>query len=192
MKVLVACEFSGIVREAFRRNGHDAWSCDIVSDESEDSRHHIQTDVLTILDQGWDLMIAHPPCTYLSNSGARWIHDKRFPERVRHREEAVDFFMRLYNAPIPRICVENPVGYISTIFRKADQIVHPWMFGHGEKKRTCLWYQNLPHLVPTNIVSERIPKIYTARRSEDRGKLRSISYPGMAEAMAEQWGPLND
>lgn len=146
MTVLIACEFSGIVREAFRKRGHDAWSCDVL--ETEIPGQHIQGDVLAVLGDGWDLMIAHPPCTHLAVSGARWFHEKR-----REQEDAVEFFMALINAPIPRIAVENPVSVMSTRYRKPDQIIQPWMFGHGETKATCLWLKGLPALKPTNIVA---------------------------------------
>ncbi len=146
MRVLVACEFSGIVRDAFRERGHDAFSCDLLETEG-DQEFHLQCDVLDVLDMEWDLMIAHPPCTHLAVSGARWFHEKRVEQA-----EALEFVRALMAAPIPRICIENPVSIISSKIRKPDQIIQPWMFGHGETKTTCLWTKNLPKLEPTDIV----------------------------------------
>ena len=143
MKVLVACEFSGIVRDAFKAKGHDAWSCDLLP--TEIPGQHIQGDVLDILNDGWDLMIAHPPCTDLCSSGARWFAEKRKDGR---QQESINFFMLLVIAPVEKIAVENPVGIMSTIYRKPDQIIQPWQFGHGETKATCLWLKNLPKLTP--------------------------------------------
>lgn len=184
MKVLVACEFSGVVREAFRAQGHDAWSCDLLP--TEISGPHIQGDVLSILADGWDLMIAHPPCTHLAVSGARWFAEKRAAQA-----DAIEFFMTLVNAPIPRTAVENPVSIMSTVYRKPDQIVQPWMFGHGETKATCLWLKGLPLLEPTEIVKEREGRVWRMPPSPDRWKERSRTYPGIAEAMAKQWGALS-
>lgn len=184
MKVLVACEFSGVVRDAFASQGHDAYSCDILP--SEANGHHFQCDVLKVLDKGWDLMVAHPPCTFLAVSGARW-----FKNRIKEQEAALKFVEALMNAPIPRICVENPVSVISTRIRKPDQIIQPWMFGHGETKKTCLWLKELPELSPTNIVSGREARIWMIS-GKNRGKLRSITYKGVAEAMATQWGDINE
>ena len=180
MKVLVACEFSGIVREAFKAKGHYAVSCDLLPTEIDGL--HIQGDVLEILNDGWDLMIAHPPCTHLAVSGARW-----FKYKVKEQKEAIAFFMRLVNADIPKICVENPISIMSTHYRKPDQIIQPWQFGHGETKKTCLWLKNLPLLQPTNIVEGREPRIYYESPGVDRWKNRSRFYKGIAEAMAEQW-----
>jgi site-specific DNA-cytosine methylase len=180
LKVLVACEFSGVVRDAFKRKGHDAWSCDLLPSESEGQ--HIQGDVLEILDDGWDLMIAHPPCTHLCVSGARWFKDKK-----KEQFEAFHFFVTLASAKIPKICIENPIGIMSTVFRKPEQIIQPWQFGHGETKATCLWLKGLPKLTPTNIVDGREAKIHKMPPSKDRWKLRSITYQGIADAMAEQW-----
>lgn len=183
MKVLVACEFSGVVREAFRKRGHDAWSCDLL--DTEIPGNHIKDNVLKVVSEPWDLMIAHPPCTYLCVSGARW-----FKQRQQEQTEAYDFFMKLYTIGdhIPKICVENPIGVVSTKFRKPDQIIQPWYFGHGETKATCLWLKNLPVLIPTNIVEGREQKIHHMAPSPTRGMDRSRTYPGIAEAMAEQWG----
>lgn len=181
MKVLVACEYSGKVRDAFKAKGHDAWSCDLLPTDVEGQ--HIQGDVLDILDQGWDLMVAHPPCTHLAVSGARWFKDKQ-----QEQHEALEFVSALLNAPIDRIALENPISIISTKIRKPDQIVQPWQHGHGETKATCLWLKNLPKLEPTNVVSGRKPRVHMMPPSKDRWKLRSETYSGIAKAMAEQWG----
>jgi hypothetical protein len=181
MKVLVACEYSGTVRDAFLRAGHDAMSCDILPTDS--AGPHYQGDVRDILGDGWDLMIAHPPCTHLAVSGARWFKDK-----VTEQAEALDFVRLLMNAPIERIAIENPVSIISSKIRKPDQIIQPWQFGHGETKATCLWLKNLPKLTPTNIVEGRDNRIHRMPPSPDRWKLRSTTYAGIAQAMAEQWG----
>ena len=180
MKVLIACEFSGIIREAFRKRGHNAWSCDFLT--SEISGSHIQDDVLNHLDKSWNLMIAHPPCTYLAVSGARW-----FKFRMKEQKEALIFVQKLMDADIPKICIENPVSVISTKIRKPDQIIQPFMFGHGETKKTCLWLKNLPLLTPTNIVNGREGKVWRMAPSPDRWKNRSRTYLGIAEAMAKQW-----
>lgn len=182
MKVLVACEFSGVVRRAFEELGHDAWSCDILAAD-DGSYYHYQCDVSAILNIGWDLMIAHPPCTHLAVSGARWFKDK-----IEEQKEAIEFFMSLVNADIPKIAVENPISIMSTKYRKPDQIIQPWQFGHGETKSTCIWLKNLPKLEPTNIVEGREGRIHKMSPSKDRAKLRSITYKGIAEAMANQWG----
>jgi len=181
MKVLVACEYSGKVRDAFKAKGHDAWSCDLLPTDVEGQ--HIQGDVLDILDQGWDLMIAHPPCTHLAVSGARWFKDKR-----KEQLEALEFVKALLNAPIDKIALENPVSIISTKIRKPTQIVQPWQHGHGETKATCLWLKGLPKLVPTDIVEGREARVHKMPPSKDRWKLRSETYSGIAKAMAEQWG----
>lgn len=184
MKVLVACEYSGRVRDAFAAKGHDAWSCDILS--SETPGNHIQGDVLEHLDNGWDLMIAHPPCTHLASSGARWFKDKELSQKA-----AIHFFMQLAYAAIPRIAIENPIGIMSTHYRKPDQYIQPYEYGHPETKRTCLWLKNLPKLEPTNIVEPvNGSMIHKMPPSADRGKLRSLTYQGWADAMADQWGNL--
>ncbi len=184
MRVLVACEFSGVVRRAFMARHYDAWSCDLLP--AEDGRpEHLQQNVLTVLDQGWDLMIAHPPCTHLAVSGARWFKEKAFEQL-----KALEFVQRLLDAPIPHIALENPVSIISSRIRKPDQIIQPWMFGHGETKATCLWLKNLPPLQPTNIVEGREGKVWKMAPSPDRWKERSRTYEGIAQAMAEQWGAL--
>ena len=183
-KVLIACEFSGIVREAFKVKGHDAWSCDLLPTEIQGN--HVQGDVrFDIQYGGWDLMIAHPPCTHLAVSGARW-----FKEKAKEQREAIDFFMYLINAPIEKICVENPISIMSTIYRKPNQIIQPWQYGHGETKATCLWLKGLPKLTPTNIVPGREARIHKMPPSENRWKERSRTYQGIADAMAEQWGTL--
>lgn len=181
MKVLIGCEFSGVVREAFRRRGHDAWSCDLLPSDG----CHIQGDVLGLLDVGWDLFIAHPPCTDLAVSGARWFPAKRASGE---QQRSIEFFLALANTDIPKIAVENPIGIMSTIYRKPDQIIQPWQFGHGETKATCLWLKNLPPLRPTQVVDGRDARIHKMPPSPDRGRLRSITYQGIADAMAQQWG----
>jgi hypothetical protein len=183
VRVLVACEFSGIVRDAFRAKGHEAWSCDLLP--SEKPGPHIVGYVRGHLGAGWDLMIAHPPCTHLAVSGARWFADK-LPEQ----HAAISFFMELVNAPIPRICVENPVSIVSTRYRKPDQIIQPWQFGHGETKATCLWLKNLPRLKPTKIVEGRVARVHYESPGPERWKNRSRTYLGIAQAMAEQWGTV--
>jgi len=184
-RVLVACESSGVVREAFRARGHAAYSCDILPAD-DGSEHHIHGDALAAaLEQSWDIMIAHPPCTHLAVSGARWFKEKRKDGR---QQAALKFVGDLLAAPISRIALENPVSVISTYIRKPDQIIQPWQFGHGEQKTTCLWLRNLPPLQPTDIVDGREQKIWKMPPSEDRWKKRSITYRGIAEAMAEQWG----
>jgi site-specific DNA-cytosine methylase len=186
MRVLVACEFSGIDRDAFRAQGHDAWSCDLLPTERPGP--HIQGDAIeAAYGQPWDLMIAHPPCQYLAVSGARWFKD---PARQQPQADALAFVRALMDAPIPRIALENPVSVISSRIRKPDQIIQPWMFGHGETKATCLWLKNLPPLVPTDIVEGREPRVHRASPGPDRWKDRSRTLPGIAAAMAAQWGGL--
>ena len=183
MKVLVACEYSGIVRDSFASRGHDAMSCDILP--TDKPGNHYQGDVRDVLDYPWDLMIAHPPCTHLSVSGARHFKEKRMDGR---QQSAVSFFMMLSRLQIPQIAIENPVCIMSSIWRKPDQIIHPWQFGHGETKATCLWLKNLKKLEPTEIVDGRDDRIHKMPPGPDRWKLRSTTYQGIAEAMAEQWG----
>ena len=182
LKILVACEYSGRVREAFRKLGHDAWSCDLLPSD-DNSPYHIQGDVLDVLYQGWDVMIAHPPCTHLAVSGARWFKDKE-----KEQFAALMFVKTLLDAPVERIALENPISVISSKIRKPDQIIQPWQFGHGETKATCLWLKNLPKLEPTNIVEGRENKVWKMPPSADRWKLRSLTYQGIADAMANQWG----
>jgi hypothetical protein len=181
MRVLVACEYSGTVRDAFRERGHDAMSCDLLPTDAPGP--HYQGDVCDVLDDGWDLMIAHPPCTHLAVSGARWFHLK-----LQEQADALDFVRLLMGSPIPRIAVENPVSIISSRIRKPDQIIQPWQFGHGETKATCLWLKGLPKLKPTNIVDGREARIHRLPPSQDRWKIRSTTYSGIAAAMADQWG----
>lgn len=181
LRVLVACEFSGRVRDAFRALGHDAWSCDLLPTET--TGNHIQGDVCSVLDREWDLLIAHPPCRYLAVSGARW-----FKDRVQEQSAALAFVGWLLGAPIRHIALENPISVISTHIRKPDQIIQPWQFGHGETKATCLWLKNLPKLVPTDIVDGRVARVHRASPGPERWKERSRTLPGIAKAMAEQWG----
>lgn len=183
MKILIACEYSGTVREAFSKLGHDAWSCDLL--ETEIPGNHLQCDVREILSDGWDLMIAHPPCTDLAVSGARWFKNKKVEQA-----EALDFVRLLLTAPIARIALENPISIISSHFRKPDQIIQPWQFGHGETKATCLWLQNLPKLKPTNIVEGREQRIWKMPPGKNRWKERSRTFEGIAQAMANQWGKV--
>jgi site-specific DNA-cytosine methylase len=185
MNVLVACEFSGIVRDAFTARGHFAMSADLLP--SETPGPHWQGDVMALLDTNfpWDLMIAHPPCTHLAVSGARW-----FKEKQHEQAEALEFVAQLLGAGIPRIALENPISVISSKIRKPDQIIQPWQFGHGETKATCLWLKNLPKLKPTNIVAGREPRVHHASPGPDRWKERSRTLQGIADAMADQWGGL--
>jgi len=186
MKILIACEFSGIVRDAFKDRGHDAWSCDLLPTERPGK--HLQEDIRYVLQrqERWDLMIAFPPCTHLAVSGARW-----FKQKKKEQEEALKFIRLLLNAPIYRICLENPIGIISTRIRKPDQIIQPWQFGCGETKATCLWLKNLPLLKPTKIVDGREGRVWKEPPSAERWKNRSRTYQGIADAMADQWGGFN-
>lgn len=203
MKVLIGCEFSGVVRRAFRALGHDAWSCDLLPTEDNDE-HHYQGDIFDILHlRKWDMLIAFPPCTDLCSSGARWFKEKRADGR---QAASIAFFLALANARIPKISVENPVGIMSRQYRKPDQIIQPWQHGDAETKATCLWLKNLPLLKPTKVVEpdymrradgsyytdakgKRYSRIhFTSGRNPDRAKIRSRTYPGIAAAMAEQWG----
>jgi site-specific DNA-cytosine methylase len=181
MKVLVACEFSGTVAEAFYRKGHAAMSCDLLPTESKIAPHY-RGDVRDVLHQKWDLMIAHPPCTHLAVSGARWFKDKQADQ-----EQALEFVRLLLDSPIPRIALENPISIISSRIRKPDQIIQPWQFGHGETKATCLWLKNLPPLTPSNIVQGREGRVWKMPPGPDRWKHRSRTLPGIAAAMADQW-----
>lgn len=183
MKILVACEYSGRVREALRTKGHDAWSCDLLPSE-DNSTYHIQGDCLKVMQDGWDGMVAHPPCTHLAVSGARHFAAKRADGR---QQEAIDFFMAIANAPIERIAIENPVCIMSSIWRKPDQVIQPWQFGHGETKATCLWLKNLPKLVPTDIVEGRDNRIHRMPPGPNRWKERSRTFQGIANAIASQW-----
>jgi len=181
MRVLIACEYSGRVRDAFIRAGHDAISCDLLP--TDEPGPHYQGDVRDMIGDGWDLMIAHPPCTHLAVSGARWFKDK-----LTEQAEALDFVQMLMDAPIERIAIENPISIISSRIRKPDQIIQPWQYGHGETKATCLWLKNLPKLTPTNIVEGREARVHKMPPSPDRWKERSRTFVGIAAAMATQWG----
>lgn len=195
-KVLIACESSGTVRNAFRALGHDAWSCDILPAD-DGSEFHLQGDCLAFLDRGWDLMIAHPPCTYLSVSGMHWTtRGLRDPQLT---EDALEFVRAVMNAPIPRIAIENPVSVISSRIRKPDQIIQPWMFGHPQSKKTCLWLKGLPPIQPTNVLplppsgrwENQTPTGQNKLGpSKDRWKIRSKTFEGIAQAFAEQWGAI--
>lgn len=200
MRVLIACEFSGIVRKAFQSRGHDAWSCDLLPAE-DGSEFHFQHDCRGMYSgygAGWDLMIAHPPCTYLCNSGVRWLYEGgigglRNEERWRKMVEAAEFFKALLNAPIARVCIENPVmhGYaLKVVGVKHSQTIQPYEHGHGETKRTGLWLRGLPLLKPSDVVAGRTPRVHHASPGPDRWKERSRTLPGIAAAMAEQWGSL--
>jgi len=184
MKILVACEESQAVTIEMRKLGHEAYSCDIEPCSGGHPEWHVRDDVLRHLYDGWDMMIAFPPCTHLAVSGARWFKQKRADGR---QQKAVDFFMKLVNAPIPKIAIENPISIMSTIWRKPDQIIQPWQFGHGETKATCLWLKNLPLLKPTNVVNGREQRIWKMPPSKERSKLRSKTYPGIAKAFATQF-----
>lgn len=183
MRVLIGCEYSGVVRDAFLARGHDALSCDLLP--SERPGPHYQGDVRDILGEGWDLAIFHPPCTHLAVSGARW-----FSEKQNEQAEALAFVRELLDAPIPRIALENPVSIISSRIRKPDQVIQPWQFGHGETKATCLWLKNLPPLVPTNVVEGREARVHRMPPGPNRWKERSRTFDGIAQAMAKQWSDL--
>lgn len=198
MRVLVACEFSGTVRDAFIKAGHDAWSCDL--EPTDTPGNHYQGNVLAILNDGWDLMIAHPPCTHLAVSGARHFAKKIADGR---QQEGIDFFMALANSGIPRYAIENPIGIMSSKFRKPDQIVNPWEYGHSVTKATCLWLKNLPKLMPTNVVDKGGVKVLGSGKQmsqwyydssclppKEREKMRNKTFQGIADAMAQQWGSL--
>ena len=182
MRVLIACEYSGRVRDAFRCHGHDAWSCDLLECEA-DPHWHMQRPVEEVLGDGWDLMVAHPPCTHLAVSGSRYFHRKQ-----REQAEALGFVRLLMDAPIDRWCIENPVSVISSAIAPPQQIIQPWQFGHGEVKATCLWLKNLPKLKPTQVIDGREAKVYLMPPGPDRWKNRSRTYEGVATAMGQQWG----
>ena len=195
MKVLIACEYSGKVRDAFINAGHDAISCDLLEGEGQYHKDHYKGNVFDIINntrnyesfKNIDLLIAFPPCTHLAVSGARYFEAKRKDGR---QQEGIDFFMKLINAPIDKICIEIPVGIMSTHYKKPTQYIQPWEYGHGETKKTGLWLKNLPKLKPTNIVSGREQRVHLLPPSEDRWKLRSTTYQGIADAMAQQWGTI--
>lgn len=184
MKILVACEESQAVTIELRRLGHEAYSCDIEPCSGGHPGWHLQQDVIPLLTQKWDMILAFPPCTHLAVSGAKWFAAKRADGR---QQNAIDFFMRFANSDCPRIAIENPVGIMSTVWKKPDQIIQPWQFGHGETKKTCLWLKGLPPLIPTEIVEGREQRIWKMPPSEDRAKNRAKTFPGIARAMAEQW-----
>ncbi len=200
MNVLVACECSGRVKTAFRKLGHNAWSCDLKPSEIVLDPYHFKCDVKRVFQDNrhtytlyggtpakWDLLIAHPDCTYLAVSGARWWKD-----RIKEQMEAIDFVKWIWNLPVHHIAIENPIGKLSTAWLKPDQIIQPWQFGHGEVKATCLWLKGLPILKPTNIVDGRYARVHLEPPSPDRKANRARTYQGIAEAMAEQWGSLGD
>ena len=185
MKILVACEESQAVTSKLRKMGHKAWSCDIQPSTGSMPQYHLQVDVTTLLAANWDMVIAFPPCTDLCVSGARWFKQKQADGS---QQQSIDFFRLFTDLPhIPRVAIENPIGIMSTLYRKPDQIIHPWQFGHGETKATCLWLKGLPLLVPTDIVEGRENRVHRMGPSPDRGKLRSKTYEGIALAMAQQW-----
>lgn len=184
MKILVACEESQAVTIEMRRLGHEAYSCGIEPCSGGHPEWHLQQDVIPLLTQKWDMILAFPPCTHLAVSGARWFAAKRADGR---QQNAIDFFMRFANSDCPRIAIENPVGIMSTVWKKPDQIIQPWQFGHGETKKTCLWLKGLPPLISTEIVEGREQRIWKMPPSEDRAKNRAKTFPGIARAMAEQW-----
>lgn len=181
LKVLVGCEYSGTVRDAFKKLGHDATSCDLLPTDKPGK--HYQGNVFDIINDGWDLAIFHPPCTHLAVSGARWFKDKQ-----KEQAEALEFVRLLMEADIPKIAIENPISIISSKIKKPTQIIQPWQFGHCETKSTCLWLKGLPKLIPTNIVEGREQRVWKLPPSADRWKIRSTTFPGIAEAMAMQWG----
>jgi hypothetical protein len=183
LNVLIACEFSGRVTKAFQDKGHNAWSCDIIPTEMSNI-NHIQGDAIVVMNSfHWDMMIAFPPCRYLARSGARWWKD-----RQQEQQDAIKFFIALVNADIPKIAIENPIGKISSVYRKPDQVIQPWEHGHGETKSTCLWLKGLPKLKPSNIVSGRSNRIHWMGESKKRSRLRSLTYTGIAKCMADTWG----
>lgn len=184
MKILVACEESQAVTIELRRLGHEAYSCDIIPCSGGHPEWHLQVDALELLKMKWDMILAFPPCTHLAVSGARYFEQKRKDGR---QQAAIDFFMRFANSDCPKIAIENPVGIMSTVWKKPDQIIQPWQFGHGETKKTCLWLKGLPPLIPTEIVEGREQRIWKMPPSEDRAKNRAKTFPGIARAMAEQW-----
>lgn len=199
MNILVACEYSGVVRDAFKARGHYAMSCDLLPTDSPGL--HYQGDVFDIIDEGWDMMIAHPPCTYLTVAGNGWMNHPKYPNRAQDRREAIAFVLELAETPIPKIAIENPVGVLSTLWRKPDQYIQPFEYGFPTTKKTCLWLKNLPNLIPTNIVEPEWVILKNGKRWSKwdyeisgmkdrslRGKARSLTFPGIAEAMAAQWG----
>lgn len=189
MFVLIACEESQAVCKAFRARGHTAFSCDIQECSGGHPEWHIRADAREIIKLPWDMIIAHPPCTDLASSGARWFKDK---QQNRIQQSAIDFFMMFVDANCPRVAIENPIGIMSRLYRKPDQIIQPWQFGHGETKATCLWLKGLPPLLPTDIVPGRDQRVWKMPPGPDRAKLRSKTYPGIAAAMADQWSKFKE
>lgn len=191
MKILIACEESQIVMRAFRSLGHEAYSCDIIKTSGFHPEYHLQQDVIPLLEKDWDLIIAFPPCTHLSVSGARWFKEKIADGR---QQKAINFFMEFVKAPCDKIAIENPISIMSSKYRKPDQIIHPWQFGHAELKSTCLWLKGLPKLRPTNIIPKEIciPRVHLMGPSKNRSALRSKTYQGIADAMALQWGDTQE
>lgn len=185
MRILVACEESQVVCMAFREKGHEAYSCDLVECGGGHPEWHLQVDALEMLKIRWDMVLAFPPCTHLAVSGARYFEAKRKDGR---QQDAISFFLRFVTCDCQRVAVENPIGIMSTQYRRPDQIIQPWQFGHGETKATCLWLKGLPLLRPTNIVDGREQRVWRMPPSPDRAKMRARTYPGIAKAMAEQWG----
>ena len=184
MRILVACEESQAVTKELRRLGHEAYSCDIQECSGGHPEWHLQQDVLPLLNEKWDMIIAFPPCTDLAVSGARWFPEKRADGR---QQRSIGFFMQFVNADCPKIAIENPIGIMSSEYRKPDQIIQPWQFGHGETKATCLWLKGLPKLIPTEIVGGREQRVWKMPPGPERAKERSKTFPGIARAMAEQW-----
>ncbi len=184
MKILIACEESQSVCNELRKLEHETYSCDILPTSGNHPEWHIQADISTILNENWDMIVAFPPCTHLASSGARWFEQKR---KDGSQQSAIEFFMKFTNLECPKVAIENPVGIMSSHYRKPDQIIQPWQFGHGETKATCLWLKGLPKLIPENIVNGREQKIWKMSPSKNRSKLRSKTYSGIAKAMANQW-----
>ena len=185
MRILVACEESQVVTKAFRLKGHEAYSCDLQKTSGDNKDWHIKSDVVQLINQPWDMIIAFPPCTDLAVSGARWFKEKQADGR---QQKSIEFFNIFTNLACNKVAIENPIGIMSTLYRKPDQIIQPWQYGHGETKATCLWLKNLPKLMPTNIVEGRESRIHKLPPTKDRAKIRSKTYQGVAAAMAEQWG----
>lgn len=189
MKILVACEESQVVCKAFREMGHEAYSCDIDPCSGNHEEWHIQRDVTEVLKDSWDMVIAFPPCTDLAVSGARWFKEKRADGR---QQRSIEFFLLFTNINCKFVAIENPIGIMSSVYRKPDQIIQPWMFGHPETKATCLWLKGLPKLIPTNVVEGREQRVWKMPPSKERARLRSKTYQGIAEAMAEQWSNIKE
>lgn len=199
MRILIGCEESGVLRRLFRESGHDAYSCDLI-DSRDNSEFHLKCDLLSVLDQEWDMIIAHPPCTFVTNTAARWLYDSRYPTRQQDALDSIKFIDTIWNAPIQKKCVENPIGMLSTKWKKPTQIVQPFHFGDDASKATCLWLDNLPKLIPTNIVDVTYITTTTGKRFskwywdtsclplKDRARVRSETFLGIGRAMVNQWG----